>query len=138
MLAIVGPTYFPDTVRTIIMCYFGYALPRFIVILTSGLFACIKCISRNNTTDSTIWIHKASGSEIPFTEVTHVVIICIYTEPIEKIAETLDTLSVQMEVSKQMMICMVRLPCVSVSVSLSLSLSLSLSVSLSLSLSLSL
>lgn len=108
LLVIVGPTYFPNTVRTIITCYFGYALPRFFVILGAGFIAMIKCIQRNNATDSTTWIHKAAGSEIAFTDVTHVIVCCIYTEPIEKIAETLDTLSAQMEVSKQMIVCMVR------------------------------
>lgn len=37
---------------------------------------------------------------------THIIVVCIYTEPIEKVAETLDTLASQMEVSKQMCICM--------------------------------
>ena len=39
-------------------------------------------------------------------DVTHIICVCIYTEPIEKVAETLDTLASQMEVSKQMCICM--------------------------------
>ena len=39
-------------------------------------------------------------------DVTHIIVVCIYTEPIEKVAETLDTLASQMEVSKQMCICM--------------------------------
>jgi hypothetical protein len=43
---------------------------------------------------------------LPFQDVTHIIVVCIYTEPIEKVAETLDTLASQMEVSKQMCICM--------------------------------
>eukprot|EP01050_Picozoa_sp_SAG11_P007069 SAG11_NODE_575_length_8420_cov_2.398149_11_plen_188_part_00 len=48
LLLVIGPEYFPEKVRTIIFLYFGYALPRFFVILSAGFVACIKCIKRNN------------------------------------------------------------------------------------------
>jgi hypothetical protein len=104
--AVIGPTYFPGFVRTVIYMYFGYALPRLVLILSCALFGGLRCIKRNNDTDSTIFIHQVpKDAPVKFTGVTHVVVCCLYTEPIEKIAQTMDTLSAQMEVSKQIIIC---------------------------------
>ena len=131
-LCVIGPKYFPTQTETVLSMYFGYALPRFCVILVSGSLACYWCVRRNaETATATFSDRVAPSSEMafgvrsaplsalacrlcsPLTErcvcaqdVTLIVVVCIYTEPIEKVAETLDTLASQMEVSKQMCICM--------------------------------
>ena len=132
-LCVIGPKYFPTQTETVLSMYFGYALPRFCVILVSGSLACYWCVRRNaETATATFSDRVAPTSEMafgvrsaprgavracrlcsPLTErcvcaqdVTLIVVVCIYTEPIEKVAETLDTLASQMEVSKQMCICM--------------------------------
>ena len=107
VLSVLGPAYFPMQTERVLLMYFGYALPRFLVILLSGSVACYYCVRRNAQTATTSFIDRVPPrNSIAFVDVTHIIIICIYSEPIEKIAETMDTLASQMEVSRQMVICM--------------------------------
>ena len=49
-LCVIGPKYFPTQTETVLSMYFGYALPRFCVILVSGSLACYWCVRRNAET----------------------------------------------------------------------------------------
>jgi hypothetical protein len=66
-LCVLGPRYFPSQTETILTMYFGYALPRFCVILVSGSLACYWCVRRNAATATTSFVNQVPASaEVQF------------------------------------------------------------------------
>jgi len=66
-LCVIGPKYFPTQTETVLSMYFGYALPRFCVILVSGSLACYWCVRRNaETATATFSDRVAPTSEMAF------------------------------------------------------------------------
>ena len=57
-LCVLGPRYFPSQTESILTMYFGYALPRFCVILVSGSLACYWCVRRNAATPTTSFVDR--------------------------------------------------------------------------------
>lgn len=66
-LCVLGPRYFPSQTETVLTMYFGYALPRFCVILVSGSLACYWCVRRNSATATTSFVNQVPGTaEVQF------------------------------------------------------------------------
>ena len=66
-LCVLGPRYFPSQTETILTMYFGYALPRFCVILVSGSLACYWCVRRNAATATTSFVDRVPATaEVQF------------------------------------------------------------------------
>ena len=66
-LCVLGPRYFPSQTESILTLYFGYALPRFCVILVSGSLACYWCVRRNAATPTTSFVDRVPATaEVQF------------------------------------------------------------------------
>ena len=66
-LCVLGPRYFPRQTESILTMYFGYALPRFCVILVSGSLACYWCVRRNAETSTTSFVDRVPATaEVQF------------------------------------------------------------------------
>ena len=67
ILCVLGPRYFPGQTESILTLYFGYALPRFCVILVSGSLACYWCVRRNAATPTTSFVDRVPATaEVQF------------------------------------------------------------------------